>query len=143
MAVMINNGTVEVLVGPAYAFTTPSYTGSLATFLARVRSIQVTDELQSTNTKGAGDTRARNRYHTGQGRLTLRGLVLGDGSYGIKPTTDGVTPVGLWIKVRTETLSTLTVGDTWEGVITRWQWSGDMDEAQIEEIEVDLDPDVA
>ena len=139
MGVILEDATIAVRIGPLWAGQAPVFTGLATSFMARARKLSVSDSVEKTNVKGAGQARKKNRYHSGEGMLTLSGVVQETGYEFKQPATAPLTKH--YVEVTTVPSSLMETPDIYIGVIMKWDGEGNMGEASIETIEVDLDPD--
>ena len=135
----LNDATVQIQIGGQWAAGTPTYP-AIASFIAVVRELNVEDNLEMVDVRGAGVTRAKNRFTVGQAKLSMKHVMPAATGYNFK-TIGGTTPLGAYIKITTKPHSALTTAEVWEGIITKWSASQSMDTPSIEDIEVMLDFD--
>jgi hypothetical protein len=135
----LNNATIQMKIGSAWASGAASYAGSYASIMAFVRKLEVKEKLNTVDTRGAGSTRVKRRPTVAEGMVTLSGVVPTAG-YTFK-TAGGGSPVGLYVSITVKPHSAMSTADTYEGVIVEWSPSQNMDDATIEEIVIDIDFD--
>jgi hypothetical protein len=140
MGLILDDAAISVRLGGTWDGTAPVFSGSSVSFMGRARQLRVTDQIEATNVRGA-QGRKRSRFHSPEMTAMLNGVVASTGDCWAFKEAAGVSPVGVWIEITTIPNSNLTAPDTLIGVITKWEWSGSAGEVQIEEIEINLDPD--
>jgi hypothetical protein len=79
--------------------------------MAKIRKLNITDEVDKVNTRGAGEPRSKNIYVNAHGNVTLSGVVPAAG-YNIKTAVAALgapgAPIGFWIEVSVLPDSALT-----------------------------------
>lgn len=139
MGVILENSVILVEDGGLF---TPGVTPQFGTdfnFHAVAREIDISFSIEMTDTKGAGDNYAQNRYHTRKGQAKLTGVVLATSGYSFKAIGDE-PPIGRAFRITTVPSSNLTARDIYVGVCTNWRSNGKMGDAYTEDIELDLTP---
>lgn len=111
--------------------------GNEISIMGSLRSMTSTGTVQKTNTKGAGDARVKNRYHSSENTIEIEQFVPSTGlSY-----FDTATMQGRYIRIREAELSSMSSKREWIGVIEQWRHTGRVAGEQAENITVGCNPD--
>lgn len=133
MGLILENANVAIEVGDLYTGAAPVFTGT-SSFMAKCKRLRIGDEVELTNTQGAGSAAKQNRPHSREQIISLTGVVPATGDL-LGPSTLA-SPVLYNVKLELKPLSTLSSPYTWYGMCRKWEYSAEQGEAQIEEIEI-------
>jgi hypothetical protein len=139
MGMILERGLVEITIGavfvPGVAYTPSGY----VTITCAVKNLKVKAESEKIKVSGACLDGPKNQYVKGEQMLSMESIVpVGDFMW----RSPGIDPRNRWCSVRTKSNSSLAVADVWTGVLTSWEWSASEGQAQVENVEIDLTPDV-
>lgn len=129
------DATVEIQFGGFDDGGNPTW-GTATAIHGIAREVSVEQRANAINLAGLNDLLARMRFAgTASQTLRISLFIPTDGfwAFGAPPAS----PIGSRARVNIKPRSTLTTPFQFEGVVTRWQWSTQAGEAQVEEIEIE------
>lgn len=139
MGTILNNATLTVKTADTFAGLTAA---TATSFMARAREYEASDEDEKVDVAGAGSPRKKHQHHSASGTLMLRGVVLASSAPFMFKAAGAVSPVGKWIQTSMIPTSTLSSPEVITGRISKWKHGASRGEAQVEEVEIDTDPDL-
>jgi hypothetical protein len=133
MGLIFENAALSIEVGDLYTGAAPVFAGT-SSFMAKAKRVRIGDEVELTNTQGAGSAVKQNRPHSREQIISLTGIVPATGDLSGPSTL--ASPVLYNVKVELKPLSTLSSPYTWYGMCRKWEYSTEQGDNQIEEIEI-------